>query len=449
MWNTTGGLDPRALPIPVLRDAWTSVVQTPPTTWVHVADPMGAAMLSGQRLGWTMTHPFEWRTDEGITLLLGQDAPALVEWHVGQSAQRLVESIVAEKCATEELVGRRADLGFIRRLLQSKAASAMSDQDKCALRVVSANGMWPRQRQADAGYPVDPTCEKCDAGVPDTVHHRAWCCQWSEAETRRREIASADLIREAQEQPESVMFTRGIRPHPADREVIVAPQQQTLFWRNGEQVLDKEDWKMSGNIFYDGSCFKHRDPELSTASFSVVEVDEYGESTAVLRATVSPELPQTSQAAEHSGRLAAVQLLCGTAVLHGDCKAVVDSAKLPGRAACHHKRLHGGSRRAADASQHSHWATDVKVKAHRKLESAQTDEERWEIRGNAAADSNAVAAQLLHPLLSAEQRARRQDEDNKLEKVCRVLGAVPRLWPSGASPTNPRGAGSSGAAGWP
>ena len=155
---------------------------------------MGAAMMSGHRLGWTMTQPFEWRTDEGIILMLGQDAPALVEWHVVQSAQRLVERRVAAKCATEELQGRRANLGFIRHLLQSKAKNAMSALDKCALRVVSANGLWPKQRQAEAGYPVDPVCDKCDAGAPDTVHHRAWCCPWREAATRRSEIASPELI---------------------------------------------------------------------------------------------------------------------------------------------------------------------------------------------------------------------------------------------------------------
>ena len=38
---------------------------------------------------------------------------------------------------------------------------------------------------------------------------------------------------------------------------------------------------------------------------------------------------QTSQAAEHSGRLAAVQLLTAPSVLYGDCKPVVEAAKLP------------------------------------------------------------------------------------------------------------------------
>ena len=331
--------------------------------------------------------------------------------------------------ATEELRGRRANLGFIRRLLLSKAKDAMSTADKCALKVVAANGFWPRQRQADAGYPVDPLCEKCDAMVPDTIHHRTWCCQWHEAVTRRMEIASPELVKEAQSQPESAYFTRGIRPHPADVDNVVAQKQQANFWRDGEAVDNRSDWQMRGNIFYDGSCFRNKEPELSTATFAVVEVDDDGVARAIMRATVSPEMPQTSQAAEHSGRLAAVQMLSGSAVLHGDCKAVVDCANLPIWKAAHHKKLHGGARRAAEVTLRNHLATDVKVKAHRKLESAETDRERWEIRGNAAADTNAVAAQLMHPLLTAQQRAARQDEDNKLEKVCRVLGAVPRLWP--------------------
>jgi len=429
VWSATGRRDKRALDVRVLREAWMSIAENTPIVWAQVADPIGAAMLSGRRLGWTMDSPFEWTTDEGIILKLGQDAPALVEWHVVQAAQRLVERRVALNCATEELRGRRANLGFIRRMLSSKAKDAMSSADKCALKVVAANGFWPRLRQAEAGYPVDPLCEKCDASVPDTVHHRAWCCQWHEAVTRRMELASPELVKEAKSQPDSALFARAIRPHPADVDKVVAQRQQLLFWRDGEPAAGRAEWRMSGNIFYDGSCFRNKEPELSTATFAVVEVDDDGTARAVLRATVSPEMPQTSQAAEHSGRLAAVQMLTGKAVLHGDCKAVVDTANMPTWKAAHHKKLHAGARRAAETTLRNHLATDVKVKAHRKLDSAENDRERWEIRANAAADTNAVAAQLLHPLLTAQQRAARQDEDKKLEQVCRVLGAVPRMWP--------------------
>ena len=136
VWRTTLRLDKRALDIRTLREAWDSVARDPPATWANVADPIGAAMLSGQRLGWTMGEPFTWKTEEGIILKLGQDSPALVEWHVAQSAQRLVERRVAAKCGTEELQGRRANLGFVTQMLNSKAKGAMSAADKCAFHVV-------------------------------------------------------------------------------------------------------------------------------------------------------------------------------------------------------------------------------------------------------------------------------------------------------------------------
>ena len=35
----------------------------------------------------------------------------------------------------------------------------------------------------------------------------------------------------------------------------------------------------------------------------------------------------------------------------------------------------------------------------------------------------------MHPLLTAQQRVKRQDEDSRMEQTCRVMGAVRRLWP--------------------
>ena len=54
VWSATSRRDPRALEVRVLREAWTSVAKASPVTWAQVADPMGAAMLSGRRLGWEM-----------------------------------------------------------------------------------------------------------------------------------------------------------------------------------------------------------------------------------------------------------------------------------------------------------------------------------------------------------------------------------------------------------
>ena len=108
---------------------------------------------------------------------------------------------------------------------------------------------------------------------------------------------------------------------------------------------------------------------------------------------------------------------------------VVKVAKLNTRAACHHRRLHGGARRAAEASQCNHFATDVKVKAHRKIETASCEAERWEILGNDAADTNAVSAQQLLADVGGSTSRKLRDQGAKFEQVCRVLVSVPSLWP--------------------
>ncbi len=113
--------------------------------------------------------------------------------------------------------------------------------------------------------------------------------------------------------------------------------------------------------------------------------------------------------------------------MFGGCKIVVDAAKLPRQVAGNHKRMYAGARGAAEATCKIGWANDVKVKAHRKLEDAADERERWEILGNAEADSHAAHPQTMHRKIPADGLLQMACEDEELEQVCRVLGALPRL----------------------
>eukprot|EP00973_Karenia_brevis_P068606 9541115-Karenia_brevis.AAC.1 len=126
VWNTTGGWDKRRLAIQELRDTWHDITNSSarPDTWKQVRGPVGAALMSAQRIGWSLQSPFEWTTDSGYKLHLAQEAPALIEWHVHRSAQRMIERRVAMQTRDPELEGRRANLTFIKRLLQSKSQQA-------------------------------------------------------------------------------------------------------------------------------------------------------------------------------------------------------------------------------------------------------------------------------------------------------------------------------------
>ena len=76
-------------------------------------------------------------------------------------------------------------------------------------------------------------------------------------------------------------------------------------------VTDRSLWRMRGQIFYDGSCQRMPEPDLCHAFFAVVEVEEHANVTASLQGTVPSTFPQTSQAAEHCSRAAAMQFLGG------------------------------------------------------------------------------------------------------------------------------------------
>eukprot|EP00973_Karenia_brevis_P003161 436736-Karenia_brevis.AAC.1 len=150
-------------------------------------------------------------------------------------------------------------------------------------------------------------------------------------------------------------------------------------------------------------------------------------------------MPQTSQSAEHSGRAAAVQMLRGQAVLHGDCKPVVQLAQAPAHTAAGRKQFHAGSRRAAENSLHAHLVTaDVKVKAHRDLVEAVDDTDRRHVLGNQHADSGAVAAKLYHDQLSPAQRSDLDRYRVQYKKICEVIGSVLQLWPAAEKTVQPQ-----------
>ena len=102
---------------------------------------------------------------------------------------------------------------------------------------------------------------------------------------------------------------------------------------------------MQGLIYYDGSAHRCAASDMSHATFAVVQVDGLGNRVSTLHATVPACMPQTSQAAEHCGRTAAIQMLRGASILTGDCKVVVHLAYSSDIVATRSTRMHAGARR--------------------------------------------------------------------------------------------------------
>ena len=58
------------------------------------------------------------------------------------------------------------------------------------------------------------------------------------------------------------------------------------FWRDGQEVFDKAQWTLTGNVFCDGSCAQRCDTDVNRAAWGAVEINPGG-SVAALRSTAN------------------------------------------------------------------------------------------------------------------------------------------------------------------
>jgi len=85
------------------------------------------------------------------------------------------------------------------------------------------------------------------------------------------------------------------------------------------------EWHLSGDIYYDGSCFSHHnDPLLARAGWAAIQLNPAGQLVAVLMGCVPQPEPQTSAMSERHGNTAVNIVVTFPARLHGDCKSVVE-----------------------------------------------------------------------------------------------------------------------------
>ena len=277
--------------IRALRRRWLEAAPEEVHLWKQVRGPLAAAMMSARRIGWESVEPFVWLTDNGVKLHMAQNAPKLIEWHVMQSVQRLIGRRIASKLDHPDMEGRRANVSAVARLLRSTAKDAFGPELSCTMQVIVANGAWPPQRQYEAGYTDDAFCELCSQIVPggcaDTVFHRAWECCAPEVVAIRNKHASPALIADALENRLDPLYSRGLGPHPADvHSGHICTTQVIEFRRNGAIIEDRKLWTLTGEVYYDGSCFKNLEAALSTATFGIVELDDDGNLAAEVKGTV-------------------------------------------------------------------------------------------------------------------------------------------------------------------
>ena len=376
-----------------LSKAWAAVCPCESASWRNAKGPLALAWLSAQRIGWRWPSPWEFVDDLGRKWCITQHSPAMMRRALRSAWQRHLERKAARILgkAFPGQPGQRITLEHFK-----DWASRRAKKDKVGPFIVKGvllGTRWTAKRAADAGY---DTSGLCSCGAPDTAWHRTWQCPHHD--DARGRAASLEVQRRAQEEgPSSLLFSLGILPHPADHLPRPASEGSVTKY-HGNWPQGKDD--LAGSLFSDGSAVRHRISELSRAGWAVVLLcpDTLAPLVSIAGPVWSP-LDQTAATAE----MVAISVAHQFAV--GECRVWSDNAnavRLFSLSAL--QQVRGGSPFAGIAINHRRYPDAGRVlsvqwtKAHRSLASL-VGEELFLATGNSAADAEALAGRLHHPVI--------------------------------------------------
>eukprot|EP00959_Pyramimonas_sp_CCMP1952_P255749 5342031-Pyramimonas_sp.AAC.1 len=130
---------------------------------------------------------------------------------------------------------------------------------------------------------------------------------------------AARVMSEGNDRRKAVFCSRGIFLHPGDWLPRPAEAGNIAHSLAGGPGSVPGAVGVSGDVFWDGSSYKHVVKELSRAGWGFVSAGAQGEVIASVSGAVSRPFPQTSQAGGYSAYSATAQCLEGPAAGHADC----------------------------------------------------------------------------------------------------------------------------------
>ncbi len=402
--------------------------------WDIVKGPIGAAILSLHRVGWSMPSPFVLRDDWGEDVPLTKVTPAMLATMLKDATIRAIETYVGGSMAKTDtsFEGRRACTEHIRRQLASD--KRITPQGRGAYLSVLCGAIMTRSKAAALGYLVIDECPKCKA-KGDTVRHRVYECQHPDVVAARQGVMPEWLRAEASRRPrEEQLWVTGLIPHPGDRwpRPIAEANPVVEFVGEGPRPLCEATGipKIGPSVYVDGSCTAHTISELKRAATAAIVQDEAGRTEWRIGLAVPSPMPQTSQAAE----FVAMPLLhaylpaaAAAITMASDCLNVVRACSSTVRAAIDDRKLYGGLVKQVRADPE--WERRVtvrKVPAHVDPRTCATPEAVRDAIGNGLADEHAKLAVGMHPQPSPAQV---QDLEASLRRSRIIVRAIAAIMP--------------------
>ncbi len=405
--------------------------------WSEVRGPVGAAIMTLTRIGWSMTNAFTMVDARGNEIVLTTASPALVRRLLVDATIDAAERVVGARWAKAdpEFEGRRVCPDLAVKAIRGGMGGKMTAQQAACFRAAACDGIYTRHRAVEEGYEVEDECVHCGA-EGDTNHHRIFCCPHTRAAVLQH-IPAWLYAEGGRASPKSKFWTTGIFPHPAEDWPQPAADFDAIIIGDEEGNPGADGWEdavsgFGGDLFTDGSCTHSPIRGLSRAGCSAVEADEAGGRRRGIYMPIPRHLPQTSQSGEHVGVAMARRQAARPAHIRSDCENVVRAANDPASKALAPARTYAGIvldkyTRLDDASR----ATRVSwVKAHRADSDQHSAETKREIRANAEADRLAGEAVLLHPQPTHDQQVRLNYYLRRAPLIAKAVGVAQAMFPA-------------------
>jgi len=415
--------------IPQLKAAWHVASKAWPKNWGGSRGAVDATHLSLKRIGWSFDGPLHYVTDRGAKIPLEDTSPKLLASMLREGVQRSWHRKFARSLTKAGWKGSRVCPGPVASLLRSTWASKNPKQAHAVLKAFTG-ATWTKERAAEAGYKIDDlTCALCGK-ARDTLQHRVCDCPMVDGIRRKHTDAFKFIKATAPNDPHRAF--RGIWGHPADATPLPAESGGTVItWGDAVPPEDRDVGKLGGHyVFTDGSASRHPVSELRRAAWGLVFINPDESVQASVRGPVWRHLPQTPQAGEYLGTVAAIQMMKRPTRMVGDCLGVVNATRQllaspdPGG-------VHGGLLRDAVRQNKAANVVDVSwMPSHQTLKDNATQNEAFMHAGNKRADTEAGdARQDAEAEAGTDRLLEAQAEADGIKKCLKAVGAVLAEWP--------------------
>jgi len=275
----------------------------------------------------------------------------------------------------------------------------------------------------------DLLCQLCGK-APDSLEHRVLDCP--AAKSVRDEFPGTIKRMRRDIRSDPLLCLRGIMAHPADGLPKPLSTGGTVTeWSNDVDMDARVPENIGGGwAFVDGSASRHVVSELRRAAWAAVFEQDNGNVQVTVSGPVWEHLPQTPQAAEHLGTVAAIQLANHPVHLVGDCLGVVRAfqtmiaEKIP---SC----VHAGLMRDAQKPGKLQMVRELSwMPSHRVIADEAPLKDKIMNVGNDRADGAAgLARQAAEDLIGTDQLAEADAECRHAIRVLKLTGSILALWP--------------------